>query len=364
MLITHPLRRAHRTTGPLLIAFTLCLTATGCGSDSKSSATNASGTTLPNLTAVTASGATLPTTALSAGLPVISDQDPRYAFNILTGAGGGVLLTRLDGTDIVQLGTDVPGVHKRDDFSPDGQHIVFVDETTETMWIANLDGSPTVQVPGCDHNGCDNPAFSPDGTHLAYSRVESAPDITGPAAVGIEVVDLATGEITQVVRLERPHLADVPRWSADGTQLVIGVDEMDDEANETGASIAIVPADGSAATEEPQYLTDFSLYAYTPDWSWVTGEIVMSNSIKEFSAGFDAATEACDVWVIGPDGSGLRQVTHVAAGEQIKGAKWTPDGTEILAFSTNVGAVRIDPATGAMTPVPHPDSTGSPRQRP
>jgi Tol biopolymer transport system component len=275
-----------------------------------------------------------------------------------------VWLTRLDGTDVVELGTDVSGVHKRDDFSPDGQRVVFVDETTETMWTANLDGSPSVQVPGCDHDGCDNPAFSPDGTRLAYSRAESAPDVTGPAAVGIEVVDLATGEITEVVRLERPHLADVPRWSADGTQLVIGVDEMDDEANETGASIAIVPADGSAATQEPQYLTDFSLFGYTPDWSWATGEIVFSNSIKEFAVGFDPATEACDVWVIGADGTGLRQVTNVAAGEQIKGAKWRPDGAEILAFSTKVGAIRIDPATGAMTPVSQPDATGAPRQRP
>lgn len=70
------------------------------------------------------------------------------------------------------------------------------------------------------------------------------------------------------------------------------------------------------------------------------------------------------MWVIGADGSGLRQVTLGAAGEQIKGAKWTPDGTEILAYSTKVGAIRIDTATGAMSPVPHPDSTGSPRQRP
>jgi Tol biopolymer transport system component len=351
----------------------MAIIATACGSARSSTGTDgraaASESTVQSSAAASvtepASTTPPPTNPVSAsGLPIISDQDPRYVFNVLTGAGGGVLLTRLDGTDVVELGTDVPGVHKRDDFSPDGQHVVFVDETTETMWIANLDGSPSVQVPGCDHNGCDYPAFSPDGKRLAYSRSESAPGVTGPPAVGIEVVDLASDEVTKVVRLERPHLADVPRWSADGTQLVIGVDQMDDAANETGASIAVVPADGSAVAEEPKYLTDFSLYGYNPDWSWVTGEIVMSTSIKEFFFGFDAATQACDVWVIRPDGSGLRQVTHVAAGEQIKGAKWTPDGTGILAYSTKVGDIRIDPASGAMTPVPQPDSTGAPRQRP
>ena len=290
---------------------------------------------------------------------MIADGEPRYAFNILTGGGGGVLVTRLDGSDVVALGTDVPGVRKRDDWSPDGKHIVFVDETSNPMWIANLDGSPSTRVPGCDY-GCDYPAFSPDGSRLVYSRLENGA-AAGPASVGIEIVELATGKVTQVVRLKRPLLADVPRWSPDGSQLVIGVDQMDDAGNETGAAIAIVPASGG----EPHYLTDFSLFGYAPDWNRVTGEIVFSDSTKDARKGFDAAKETEDAFVIQPDGSGLRQVTHAAPGEQIKGAKWTPDGKSLLAYSTKTGgAVEIDPSTGAITNLPHPPNTGSARLRP
>lgn len=353
------------------IAVALTLLAAGCGSDSAPTTASPAPPTATSTITSTTSAATTPatteasttastTTSTGSAVPVIADNEPRYAFNVLTGAGGGVLLTRLDGSDVVELGADVPGVHKRNDFSPDGEHVVFVDETTETIWIANLDGTPSVQVPGCDHNGCDSPSFSPDGSRLAYSRYENGAAV-GPAAVGIEVIDLATGKVTKVVRLERPVLADVPRWSPDGTELVIGVDQMDDEANETGAAIAIVAASGG----EPRYLTQFDLYGYLPDWNRVTGDIVFSNQIRNAAKGFDEAHEATDVFTIRPDGSGLRQVTHAVPGEQILGAKWTPDGKAILAYSTKTaGAIRIDPATGATTDVPHPAKTLAPRLRP
>jgi Tol biopolymer transport system component len=292
-------------------------------------------------------------------LPVISNRDPRYVFNILTGAGGGVVLTLLDGSDPVEIGTDVPGVHKRDDISPDRKHVAFVDETTETMWIAHLDGSPTTQVPGCDHNGCDFPAFSPDGKRLVYSRsLEGSAGTVGPGAVRIEIVELATGKVTSVVSLSRPLLSDEPRWSPDGTKVVVGVDQMDDQANETGAAIAIVPVAGG----EPTYLTKFPTFGYDPDWNAATGLIVFSDGIRRMSTGFDPATSVVHVWVIRPDGTGLREVVHSQAGEQLLGAKWAPDGTRLFAFSTTRGgAVSIDVATGEITPLQHPRDASAPR---
>ncbi|MEO6512145.1 MAG: hypothetical protein ABIO16_14200 [Nocardioides sp.] len=297
----------------------------------------------------------------AAALPVISDDDPRYLWQVLTGAGGGVLLTRLDGTDQVRLATDVPGVHKHANWSPDGEHVVFIDDVTETMWIANLDGSASRQLPGCDHDGCDYPAWSPDGTKIAFSRYLSAPDVIGPTSVGIEVLDLASGRSSQVIRLERPLLADVPRWSPDGRRLVFGVDRMDDEANETGAAIAVVDAKGG----RPTYLTDFDRYLYAPDWNTRTGEIVAGTSLREFAPNVDLGKETWDVWGLRPDGSHLRQITHASPRQRFAGAKWTPDGARILAFDfKHYTSVEIDPVTGHASKIHGPVNTTSPKLRP
>jgi Tol biopolymer transport system component len=289
-------------------------------------------------------------------LPNIVDDEPRYAYNVLTGAGGGLIVTRLDGTDAVRLAGDVQGVLKRDDWSPDGQDIAFIEEQHETMWIAHLDGSPSEQLPSCVH--CDYPAFSPDGTKLAFSRAEDG--ASGPGAVSIQILDLPSGDVSTVTRLERPLLADVPRWSPDGTELVIGVDRMDDDGNETGSAIATVPVAGGKLT----YLTKFKEFAYFPDWNPVTGSIVYTPAMREFQKDVNMADETWDVFVVEPDGTGSRQVTKAADGEQFKGAKWTPDGSTILAWSSRVGSVRIDPESGTLEKINAPANTGAPRQRP
>ena len=84
-----------------------------------------------------------------AGLPVFAPDEPLVLTYRVTGAGGGLFVRRPDGTGVWQLATDIlPGVHKHPDWSPDGQHVVFIDEATERMWIAHLDGSPTESC-GC-----------------------------------------------------------------------------------------------------------------------------------------------------------------------------------------------------------------------
>lgn len=319
------------------------------------SAPSTTSTTGPAETTAASSATTdaSPTTTVHTGLPVIADQDPRYLYSIVTGAGGGVLVTRLDGSDPVRLGTDVNGVLKHARWSPDGQHVVFVDETKNEIWIAHLDGSPSTKVPGCEANNCDYPSFSPDGTKLAFSRWTNGAAV-GPAAVGVAVIDLGTAAITEVVTLQRPLLADVPIWLPDGKNLAIGVDQMNDNADETGSAVAIVPTSGG----ELRYLTDFQMFGYAPVPSPTTGEIV-------FGTPFAAEDATWNVYAIEPDGTGLRQITHAAPGEHIRGPKWTPDGSMLLANSSSQGHIMIDPTSGAITPIANtPKDTTSPHLRP
>ena len=309
----------------------------------------------------TAAGAT--PVATESGLPAFDPAEPLLLVEKSVEVGGGIFVLRPDGTGATQLATDVlPGVHKRPDWSPDGDRVVFIDHETERMWIANLNGSPTTRVAICDTPGCDYPAWSPDGTKLAFSRYEAGA-LEGPSALAIFVLDLGTGEARQVIRLERPLLADAPRWSPDGTELVFQVDRMDDAGNETGAAIAVV----SAAGGEPRYLTEFDIFASFPDWGWVSNEIVFSEYLLLYKETQEPGDETRDLFAIRPDGSGFRQITHMPQGQRLVSVRWAPDNDLLMAkqFDDASGGGRtVDPATGRVeqfvtdalysVPVPRP----------
>jgi Tol biopolymer transport system component len=140
----------------------------------------------------------------------------------------------------------------------------------------------------------------------------------------------------------------VPRWSPDGTEIVFAVDRMDDEAFETGAAVAVVPATGG----EPRYLTSFDDWAYNPDWSWVTDEIVYGDSIRDLMRDYDPAAEASDIFIIRPDGTGRRQLTHAASGEHFRGPRWMPDSTALTAYHIpTYSHIVADPTTGLFEPM-------------
>lgn len=282
--------------------------------------------------------------AASPSSPTIAilPDEPWILYERFVQLGGGLYAMRPDGSDDHQVVTNVSGVLKEPDWSPDGTQVVFTDNTTETIWIAGIDGSSPRALP-CSVGGCSKPAWLPDGKRIAYSRAEAGTN--GPAAVSVEILDLATGKVSTVTRLERPLLADVPRWSPDGTQLVIGVDQMDAAGNETGSAIAVVPATGG----ELRYLTAFDQFGYQPSWSPTGDEIVFSTQTKEFRRPQQTGDDTWDLYAVKPDGTGLRQVTRSAAGVRLWFPSWSPDGTRILAADQRSRTVLfIDPATGAL----------------
>jgi Tol biopolymer transport system component len=288
--------------------------------------------------------------------PTIGTDEPWIVFEAtVSAARDGTFLMREDGSGIHRIATGVPGSHKHPDWSPDGLRIALISENDDSIWIAEVDGSAVEQVVTC-HGGCDFPAWSPDGRTLAFTEYENDPTVTAPTASSIKLIDLGTRAITSVVREERPLLVDVARWSPDGSQLVVGVDQLGPAADETGAAIAVVPAAGG----DLRYLTGLDTFAYHPDWSWVTDTIVYGTDVRKFRAPQQPGDDTGNLFTIRPDGTGSVQVTSVPAGQRLGHASWTPDGTRIIAIDQGTRAgVFVDPASGAVTtigglPMTHP----------
>lgn len=108
-----------------------------------------------------------------------------------------------DGTDVIQL-TSNSDKDSMGRFSPDASRITFVRNDTQ-IWLMDSDGSNQQYL----FEG-ESPAFSPDGTKLAYEK-----------GGNISVYDFATQQITTLVSGNIYDGANAnPDWSPDGQYIV------------------------------------------------------------------------------------------------------------------------------------------------
>src|SRR6266542_537102 len=127
------------------------------------------------------------------------------------------------------------------DWSPDGTRIVYDSESREGgqgIWVVNADGSEATKL--IDDGSV--PAWSPDGTRIAFARPDLGEMVWyGRGARGtpfyLYVMD-ADG--TNIQRLTDGQFSDYsPAWSPDGTQIAFVRNDRE------GAGLFVMNADGS-----------------------------------------------------------------------------------------------------------------------
>lgn len=224
-------------------------------------------------------------------------------------------IMNIDGTGLVQLTTNKPGqggamgaAEYEPAWSPDGTKIAYRegDGVNADLWIIDIATKTTKRLTGLTGTGSGpagydaEPAWSPDGTRIAYANGK------GPT-VKIEVVDVATGVISTLI--DEPGVSDAsPSWSPDGTQIAF---RRGDEG--AGAGIWRVPVAGGPATQLTDPLTDLAPTAdepaaysdLLPSWS-PDGTLIAFESTRP-DEGETVAGDG-DIYTMDTDGNNLTRI--------------------------------------------------------
>jgi Tol biopolymer transport system component len=134
-------------------------------------------------------------------------------------------------------------------WAPDGMRLIYSRGLPDgsipfELWTMKADGTDPRRLIGDPHNDAANPAFSPDGTWIAY--------VSGPGIFNDLRVARADGtEDHSIFKLDDGTALDDPAWSPDGQEIVFSL----------SLNIATIHVDGTGL----QVLTD-SAINFDPDW--------------------------------------------------------------------------------------------------
>jgi dipeptidyl aminopeptidase/acylaminoacyl peptidase len=200
-------------------------------------------------------------------------------------------------------------------WSPDGTRIAYryslasMDPSAPAdggIAIEDADGSHRVTI-AVEVEG-RAPAWSPDGTRITF--------VGGSAFAGtntIEIVDADGGNRRTLVPNQGGEQYGPMSWSPDGTKIAFESNRGKVTSDFTGQEIFVMNADGSGITP----LTDNALVDGKPDWSPDGALIAFTSRVGDVG----------QVWVVRPDGGGAHKL---ADGE---GPAWNSDGTAIAYLS-------------------------------
>jgi TolB protein len=226
---------------------------------------------------------------------------------------------RVGSSQQTQLTTD-PNVDLEAAWYPDGTRMAFVTDRESPgfldteIYTMNADGSNQTKLfndPSCYDF---DPAYSPDGTRLAYSR--QCDGITGDSVL---YVKSATGTDigTALAGTEITPYDELPTWSPDGSQ--IAYDGGDGPFATDDQDIYVISSTGGVAHDITDIHPNHEIAA---DWNPKTNEIL-------FYSGLDYVIDD-EIYKVNSDGTGLVQLTNNTWGDF--DPAWSPSGGRI-AFS-------------------------------
>jgi eukaryotic-like serine/threonine-protein kinase len=223
-------------------------------------------------------------------------------------------------------------------WSPHGRRIAYwglpPGSARRILWTIPAKGGEPVQVTDDEHINW-NPVWSPDGGHLFFVSNRN-----GSMNVWRVAIDEASGRtLGEPEPVTSSSLSlGLLSVSRDGRRIAYATDEGRANLERRDFDpVSLQPA--GAASPVTQGSRAVRSSAISPDGGWIA---------------FDTSLPQEDLFVIRPDGSGLRQLTDDAAKDRIP--RWWSDGSRILFYSDrggSYGAWTIRADGSGLQPLPH-----------
>jgi Tol biopolymer transport system component len=221
-------------------------------------------------------------------------------------------------------------------WTPDSRSVVYGsehDRNDTELYTMHADGSGLKQLTKDTHMQF-SPAWSPDGTRIAYSWASMCcPDVGPLIQPGYIHVMNADGSHQRL--LTSGYGDDSPAWSPDSQTIVYTHPNLDQYGDEQGSQLELVASDGSA---RPTTLYQSSGIVLDPAWS-PDGTTIA----------FASTEDGGGIFTIHPDGSGLTKLVSPASFPMdARSPVWSPDGSR-LAFADTQDGIYIVNADGSAS---------------
>jgi Tol biopolymer transport system component len=169
------------------------------------------------------------------------------------------------------------------------------------------------------------PAVSPDGRLIAFDYG------TETTSFGISLMDADGSNIrTLVPPPDAPAYDSAPAFSPDGTRIAF-IRKLSQTAPNAKEAAFVVNLDGTGLRQ----LTDWDLDVGRIRWSPDGARLAFSDKAENHT---DAGSQ--DVWLINADGTGLTNVTRNGNGYHTFDPDWSPDGSRLVVLEWHVGVLR------------------------